>query len=125
MEDTKGEGAKKRLPARRLNMIDSCISSWSSVLNSSERIKLIRQTNELAKVLGKIEQGKEDDKEKRQQKTEQDEKDKQEQARKIQEKEIEDREEAQLLLPPLLQRLKEKGSSEFPNFIVPQLRAII
>eukprot|EP00957_Ditylum_brightwellii_P063720 4835760-Ditylum_brightwellii.AAC.1 len=26
MEDTKGEGARQHLPARRLNMIDACIS---------------------------------------------------------------------------------------------------
>eukprot|EP00957_Ditylum_brightwellii_P047407 3600847-Ditylum_brightwellii.AAC.1 len=63
MEDTKGEGARKHLPARRLNMIDGCISSWLSVLNSRERIGLIRQSNELAKVLGKLKQDKEEDKE--------------------------------------------------------------
>ena len=125
MEDTKGEGAKKRLPARRLNMIDGCISSWSSVLNSSERIGLIRQSNELAKVLGELEQDREEDKEEKHQKAEQEEKDKQEQARLRLEKEIKNREEGLLLLPPLLQRLREKGSSELPNFTVPQLRTII
>eukprot|EP00957_Ditylum_brightwellii_P032058 2430877-Ditylum_brightwellii.AAC.1 len=59
-------------------MIDSCISSWSSVLNSRDRMGLIRHSNELAKVLGELEQDKEEEKEEKCQKAEQEEKDKQE-----------------------------------------------
>eukprot|EP00957_Ditylum_brightwellii_P017468 1315626-Ditylum_brightwellii.AAC.1 len=66
MEDTKGGGTRKHLPARRLNIIDGCISSWLSMLNSREKKGLIRQSNELAKVLGKIKQDKEENKEKKQ-----------------------------------------------------------
>ena len=95
------------------------------MLNSSKRIGLIRQSNELAKVLGKLKQYKEEDKEEKRQKAEQEEKDKQERARLRLEKEIKNREEGLLLLPPLLQRLREKGSSELPNFTVPQLCTII
>jgi hypothetical protein len=35
-EDTKGEGARKCLPAQRLYMIDGNILSWCVVLNSPE-----------------------------------------------------------------------------------------
>ena len=74
MEDTKGEGARKCLPARRLNMIHTCISSWCSVLNSKDRLVLIKQANELAKVLGEIEKDREDEKQKRLSNAEQEEK---------------------------------------------------
>lgn len=125
MEDTKGEGARRRLPARRLNMIDACISSWCSVLNSKDKLVLIKQANELAKVLGEIEKDREDEKQKRLSNTEQEEKEKQARAEKRLEKEINDREEGLLQLPPLIQRLKDKGCAEFPNFTVPQLCIII
>eukprot|EP00957_Ditylum_brightwellii_P108051 8243527-Ditylum_brightwellii.AAC.1 len=63
-EGYKKEGAIQRLTARRLNMIDACISSWFSVLNSKDRLVLIKQANELVKVLGEIEKDREDEKQK-------------------------------------------------------------
>eukprot|EP00957_Ditylum_brightwellii_P101843 7761962-Ditylum_brightwellii.AAC.1 len=62
MEDTKGEGAKRHLPAWHLNMIDGCISSWCSILNSTYRLELIKQANQLSAVLGEIETDKTQDK---------------------------------------------------------------
>ena len=55
MQDSQGEGAKKRLPQRRLNFIDGTVSSHCGVLNSKERLVLIRQANEVAGVLGDLE----------------------------------------------------------------------
>ena len=54
MKDAQGEGAKKRLPARRLNFIDGQISAHCGVLNSPEKIQMIKITNEVASVLAKI-----------------------------------------------------------------------
>ena len=51
MEDAVGERALKRLPQRRLNFIDGSISSYCSILNSPERLELIRQANKLASIL--------------------------------------------------------------------------
>ena len=39
MEDAVGERALERLPQRRLNFIDGCISSYCSILNSPERLE--------------------------------------------------------------------------------------
>ena len=55
MQDSQGEGAKKRFPQRRLNFIDGTVSSHCRVLNSKERLVLIRQANEVAGVLGDLE----------------------------------------------------------------------
>jgi len=41
MLDSQGEGAKRRLPQRRLNFIDGTVSSHCGVLNSNERLQLI------------------------------------------------------------------------------------
>ena len=42
---------QRRLPQRRLNLIDGSISSYCSILNSPERLRMIKQANELASVL--------------------------------------------------------------------------
>ena len=42
IKDSKGEGARKRLPQRRLNMMDGGISSYCCVLNSEERRFLMK-----------------------------------------------------------------------------------
>eukprot|EP00957_Ditylum_brightwellii_P044721 3390963-Ditylum_brightwellii.AAC.1 len=77
MEDAKGEGVRKQLPARRHNMIDGNISSWCLVLISSEGVELIRQTNELAEVLGELEEDCLQDKEEKQRKALEEKKEKQ------------------------------------------------
>jgi hypothetical protein len=125
MEDTKGEGARKRLPTRRLNMIDGNISSWCLVLNSPERLELIRQANELAKVLGELEEDCLREKEEKQRKALEEEKKKQECKEEKREKELQEREEALKTLPPLVDWLKLNGPSEIPKFTVPNLCMII
>ena len=51
MEDAVGERALKRLPQRRLNFIDGSISSYCSILNSSECVEHISQAKKLAFVM--------------------------------------------------------------------------
>ena len=41
----------KRLPQRRLNLIDSSISSYCSIINPPKQIRMIKKENELASVL--------------------------------------------------------------------------
>ena len=55
MEDAIGGRALKRLPQRRMNLIDGSISSYSYILNSPERPHMIKQADELASVLCNIE----------------------------------------------------------------------
>ena len=40
-----GDRALKRLPQRRLNIIDGSISSYCSILDSPERLHMIKQAN--------------------------------------------------------------------------------
>ena len=51
MQDAKVEGAHKKLPHRRFNIIYGCINSYCVHLNSPARIDLIRQEHNLAAVL--------------------------------------------------------------------------
>ena len=55
IKDSQGEGAKKRLPQRRLNMIDGLVSSHCCVLNSAERLDLIKKSNQIAALMAEIE----------------------------------------------------------------------
>ena len=55
MEDAVGERALRRLPQRRLNFVDGCISSYCSILKSPEQLELIRQANKLASVMCDLE----------------------------------------------------------------------
>ena len=55
----------KRLPHRRLNFIDGCISGYGSILNSPELLELIRQANKLASVMCDLESDRIRDKEER------------------------------------------------------------
>ena len=54
MENAVGDRSLKKLHHRRLNLIDSYISSYLYILNSAELTDLVRQANELAHVLGNI-----------------------------------------------------------------------
>ena len=51
MDDAVDEKSLKTLSQRRLNFIYGSISSYCSILNSPERLELIRQANKLASVL--------------------------------------------------------------------------
>ena len=55
MEDAIGDRNLNRLPQQRLNLIDGCISSYCSILNSPERLDLIKKANKLVSVLSDIE----------------------------------------------------------------------
>ena len=55
MEDTIGYRSLNRLPQQRLNLIDGSISSYCSILKSTERIQMIKQENKLASILCDIE----------------------------------------------------------------------
>ena len=55
MENDIFDRALKRLPQRRLNLIDGSISSYCSTLNSPERLRMIKQANKLASILCDIE----------------------------------------------------------------------
>jgi hypothetical protein len=54
LNDTMGEGAKKKLAKRRINFWDGNISSYSRVLNSEEQLSNMKEVNELTAVLGEI-----------------------------------------------------------------------
>ena len=54
MQNISGMGAKKRFSKRRLNMIDSTISIHCGILNTDERMDLVREYNEVAKILAEI-----------------------------------------------------------------------
>eukprot|EP00957_Ditylum_brightwellii_P114166 8703325-Ditylum_brightwellii.AAC.1 len=62
MQDTKGDGMKKKLAAWRLNNIDACISSYACVLNSKSRMKQVKEANKVAMVVADIQRDKDDNK---------------------------------------------------------------
>ena len=55
MKDAVGDRAFKRLPQRRLNLIDGSISSYCYILKSPKRFEHIRQSNKLAYVICDLE----------------------------------------------------------------------
>ena len=55
MEYAVGERDLRRLPQRRPNFIDGCISSYCYILKSPERLEQIRKANKLASVLCDLE----------------------------------------------------------------------
>ena len=68
MEDAIDDRYLKRMHQRRLNIIDGSISSYCSILNSPERLHMIKQANEFASVLCDIESdrlGEKEDRKKR------------------------------------------------------------
>ena len=54
MHDSQGEGTMKKLLERRLNFVDGTISSHCGVLNSPERLALIRQAHEVSAVIANL-----------------------------------------------------------------------
>ena len=52
IKDSQGKRAKKRLPQRRLNMIDAIVLSHCCISNSDERLELVKQSNEVAAIIG-------------------------------------------------------------------------
>ena len=54
-KDAIGDRYLKRLTQKRLNLIDGSITSYCYIINSTERLHMIKQENELASVLCDIE----------------------------------------------------------------------
>ena len=55
MEDDIGDKNLMRMRQRSRNIIDSSISSHFSIINSSKRLHMINQSNELASVICDVE----------------------------------------------------------------------
>ena len=55
IKDSQGEGARKKMAKRRINLLDGKINSHCCVLNSDERQNLIQQANEVAAVMADLE----------------------------------------------------------------------
>ena len=53
------------MPQRRLNFIDGTISSHCAILNSDERLQLVKQANEVAAVMADLENDRKKQKEER------------------------------------------------------------
>ena len=51
IEDAVGDRTLKRLPKRRLNLINGAISSYCSIHNSPKKLEHIRQAKKMASVL--------------------------------------------------------------------------
>ena len=50
-----GDSDLNHIPQKRLKLIDVSISSYCSIINSTKRINIIKQTNKLAVFVGDIE----------------------------------------------------------------------
>ena len=70
---------KKKMAAQHLISIDGCMSSWSNMLNTEERMKQVKFANGIAKACSDIKQ---DRLVKKQQKNEKNQKEEQEKAKK-------------------------------------------
>ena len=51
MENAIGDRALKRLTQKTMNIIDGSVSRYCAILNSTERLHIIKQANELASVI--------------------------------------------------------------------------
>ena len=125
MHDSQGEGAKKRLPQRRLNFIDGMVSSHCSVLNSPHRLDLIRQANEVSAVMADLEAERNDAKEERKRKNAEE---LERQKVRRQTKEAKDREakrNALLKCEDIMQQLDIMGDVIFESLKVAELKMFI
>ena len=125
MNDSQGEEAKKRLPQRRLNFIDGMVSSHCGVLNSEERLNLIRQANEVSGVMADLEaerlQKRDDQRKKKAQEESKSEERRVEKAA----KEKETMERNLLLCQDIMERLDIEGDGVFNSLKVAELSMII
>ena len=125
IKDSQGEGAKKRLPQRRLNMVDGSVSSHCCILNSTERLELVRRSNEVAAIMGEIEVDRLRAKEATKKKKDA-EKAAKEARKKVQaEKNVERDNEARITCEKMMHLLNEKGEEHITRLTVPVLRALI
>jgi hypothetical protein len=54
LNDTMGEGAKKKLAKRRIELLSGNIASYSRVLNSEAQLQHVKDMNSLTAILGEI-----------------------------------------------------------------------
>ena len=125
LKDSQGQGAKKRLPQRRLNLIDGHVSAHCSVLNSEERMNLIRLSNEVAAVLGDIHTDRTQEKEKNRVRKEQEEAEKAQRSIARLEKEKEAQEKGLELCKKMMEELAQKGSAHIKTYTVANLKDLL
>ena len=54
IENAMGEGAKKKIARRRINMFEGNIASYSRLINSKEQLDSMQELNALTSVLGSM-----------------------------------------------------------------------
>ena len=125
IKDSKGDGVKKRIAQRRLNMIDATVSSHCAVLNSAERMHLIKQANEVAAVLADIELEQIQKREKsRKEKAQKEAQKKERKLAKIA-KEKENEEKARVVNAQTIADIKEKGVEHIKKLTVSILKDLL
>jgi len=125
MNGSQGEGAKKRLPQRRLNFIDGMVSSHCGVLNSDERLNLIRQANEVSGVMADLEAERLQKRDDQRKKKAQEESKSEERHVKKAAKEKEMMERGLLLCRDIMEQLDIQGNVIFNSFKVSELTMLI
>lgn len=124
MKDSHGKFVHKRLPQRRLNLIDSTISSQCTILNSEERMKLIKKANEVAAVIADIEIDRAKKREENKKKKEAD--DRAKQLKKIEAKARQVRAtiEATRSCAAIINEIKQKGNAHIQTLKVDALKTL-
>ena len=125
LEDSKGWGAKARLPKRRLNMIDGNISSYCTVLNGPDRLNLVREANLLAGVLGDIDRERTHAKEIAKKQKEKEDAEKEERSKIRNETAEKKKEEGLERCIFLLSEIEQKGVSHVPTLLNDDLKVLI
>ena len=125
MKDAQGKWAKKKIPKRRLNLIDSQVSAHCVVLNDPARLDLIKQTAEVAAVLGDLENDRLRNKSMQQIKKKQDEADKEKRRMEKQAKAAQKKQAALVSLTVIVPKMHELGPPYLKSLTVPQLKDII
>ena len=125
LQASSGKEARKRLPQRRLNLIDGCINSYSSVLNSDGRMKLIKEANELAAVLADIDNDRQAEKEARKERLIVEEEEKKRKAEEKREREQRNRDEAVGVCATLIGDLRCHGPDHVSKLTVPYMKTLL
>ena len=125
IKDSQGDGAKRRLPQRRLNLVDANISSHCCVLNSQERMELIRKSNEVAAIMGEIENNRNQRREANKRKKQDDQAAKAARKKLQQEKQKEKENKARETCEKTMELLGEKGTVHIQKLTVPVMKDLL
>ena len=125
IKDSQGEAAKLKLPQRRLNMVDAAISSQCCILNSTERLELVRRSNEVAAIMGEIEIDRSRIKEAAKRKKEEKRLEKIKRQKLKHQKMKQKEKEAREICVKAMQELSEKGDGHITKLTVPVMKALI